>query len=117
MTIISNHRVHSYKATASLHRDLSPKKVSMRKMSTDKKYNTKKSADIFTTDLTEDTTKILPTLLTALANYASAFRYKVLTPFEYLYEDDINTVDDTVLDEDDMEKAWAQFDYLECLYD
>ena len=144
MTIISNHRVHSYKASTSLHRrDVSPKKVlssSINKMSFDKKYQSKKSVDISNTEVKEemDTEKFIPTLLTALSNYAGAFQYKLLMPFEHLYEDDIETLDaleavealeekkaleemkaflatDDILI--DMEEAWSHYDYLEYLCD
>lgn len=120
MTMISTHRSHSYKASASLHRrDVSPKKVSARRTSFDKKYNNKQTANVFSPELALkniDTTKFLPTLLTALTNYMTAFQYKVLTPMDYDYEDDI-AIDDTPLDDDEMEEAWAHYDYLEWLYD
>ena len=119
MTMISTHRSHSYKASASLHRrDVSPKKVYTRKISFDKKYNNKQAANVFNPELALkdiDTTKLIPTLMTALTNYMTAFQYKVLTPTEYNYEDDV--VEDTTLDEDDMEEAWAYYDYLEWLSD
>lgn len=120
MTIISTHRSHSYKVSASLHRrDVSPKKISIRRTSFDKTYSNKQAANIFSLELALkniDTTKFLPTLMTDLTDYMTSFQYKVLTPTEYEYEEDI-VVEDTNLDEDDMEKAWAHYDYLEWLSD
>lgn len=118
MTIISNHRVHAYKASASLrHRDISPKKVCVKQTFLNKKYNAKQTSNAFTTEIEIDSTKVLSSLLTLLSNSVPAFQYKVLMPPEYNYEEEEYTTDITTLDEDDMEEAWAHYDYLEYLYD
>jgi hypothetical protein len=118
MTIISNHRVHSYKASASLrHRDISPKKVCIKHTSPNRKYHSKQASNVFTTEPTIDSTKVLSSLLSILTNTVSTFQYKVLMPPEYHYEEEDDTTDTMTLDDDDMEEAWAYYDYLEYLYD
>ena len=120
MTIISNHRVHAYKASASLRRrDVSPKKVCVKQTFLNKKYNAKQTSNAFTTEMEIDSTKVLSSLLTLISNSVPTFQYKVLMPPEYQYqeEEEEDTRYITMLDEDDMEEAWAHYDYLEYLYD
>ena len=117
MTIISTHRAHSYKASASLHtRDLSPKKVNIQKNLFNKKFTSKQTSKRNILDDIEPS-QLLPSLIAALANYTSGFQYKVLMPTNHQSEE--NTVEDTeeLITEDDMEEAWAYYDYLEYLYD
>jgi hypothetical protein len=121
MTIISTHRVHSYKASTTLQRrDVSPKKVSLRKTSNDKKIN-KQTPYILNTDITLENINIqnfIELIKTSAINYISSFQYKVLTPNTYSYEDtdlDISSKDELL--EEDIENALAHYDYLEYLYD
>jgi hypothetical protein len=115
MTIISNHRVHSYKASASLRiRDLSPKKISIRKNIHSKKHHTKQTTMPKINDEIQPS-YILSTLFKALTNYTNGFQYKVIMPTE-AQDDAIEDTDDDFT-EDDMEEAWAHYDYLEWLYD
>lgn len=118
MTIISTHRVHSYKASASLHsRDLSPKKVNIQKNYFTKKYNNKQSNKTKILNNNNEPAKLLSTLITALANNTSGFQYKVLIPANHTYEEDTFEDTEELITEDDMEEAWAYYDYLEYLYD
>lgn len=115
MTIISNHRVHSYKASASLRiRDLSPKKISIQKNIYSKKHHTKQTAMPKIDDEIQPS-DLLTILFRALTNYRNGFDYKVIMPIET--EDEL--IEESVEDftEDDMEEAWAHYDYLEWLYD
>ena len=122
MTIISTHRVHSYKASTTLQRrDVSPKKVSLRKTSNDKKINNKQTPYILNTDITLENINIqnfIELIKSSAINYISSFQYKVLTPNKYSYEDtdlDNSSVDELL--EEDIEEALAHYDYLEYLYD
>ena len=127
MTIISNHRVHSYKASASVRtRDISPKKINIQIYMPLNKHHTKQIAMPHRKHCTkqiaipkiDDEIKpsyIPSTLLKTMANYTNGVKYKVIMSIEG--EDDVieDSADDCI--DDDMEKAWAHYDYLEWLYD
>ena len=116
MTIISNHRNHTYKASASIHRrDISPKKINIQKNTLNKKMINKSTTILHTQMLnTIDASEILPSLVSTITNYLSDFTYKVLMPTEYQCEEE--PVQDEMTD-DDYEDMWNHYDYLEWLYD
>ena len=114
MTIISNHRVHSYKASASVRtRDISPKKINIQIYMPLNKHHTKQIAMPHRKHCTkqiaipkiDDEIKpsyIPSTLLKTMANYTNGVKYKVIMPIEG--EDDVieDSADDCI--DDDMEK-------------
>jgi hypothetical protein len=115
MTIISTHRSHSYKASASIHRrDVSPKKINSYKTTTSKKHIDKYNTKTNTMPKMLNDAQLLPMLLASLGNYESGFQYKVLLPTDYPYED---TEDVEEITDADSEEMWAHYDYLEWLYD
>lgn len=116
MTIISTHRSHSYKASASIHRrDISPKKIDSYKITASKKHIDKYNTKINAMPKMLNDTQLLPMLLATLGNYVSGFQYKVLLPSDYPYEDEIEEVEE--MTDADSEEMWAHYDYLEWLYD
>ncbi len=108
MTIISNHRVHSYKASASLRRDIFPKKVISKRISFDIKY-IKHNIKVFKPEMKTENINIIEEL--AIDN---PIDYDENVENEVMDKDDMDKDD---MDEDDMEEAWAHYDYLEWLYD
>jgi len=107
MTIISTHRIHTYKASASPHRrDLSPKKVFIQKTNNIKKYHNKITKTNTHQTQTADLTHLLQTLMTSITNYSSYFYTNI----------EEETVEEE-FDEDTYEEMWAHHDYLEWLFD
>lgn len=116
MTIISTHRSHSYKASASIHRrDISPKKINNYKITASKKHIDKNTTKMHSMPKMLNDSQLLPMLLASLGNYMSGFQYKVLLPSDYPYEDDVEDVEE--MTEEDSEAMWAHYDYLEWLCD
>lgn len=118
MTIISTHRSHTYKASASSHRrDISPKKINLQKATIAKKHIDKHNTVIHTIpkNYNMDASQILPLLLSSVNNYISGFQYKVLMPTDYPSDDECDNAEDMA--EADCEEMWAHYDYLEWLYD
>ena len=113
MTIISTHRMHSYKPSASVrHRDVSPKKVCIKNMPSNRKY-TKKNINIFDVDQTSviiDTTQISSTIINTLTtettypNCVSGFQYVVLIPSDCISDNNNYMMldDDDDMDDDDI---------------
>jgi len=116
MTIISTHRIHTYKASASPHRrDLSPKKVLTLKPLFNKKHNDKMMSNLPVLKIEPDSTQILKAILATIMSYSPTIHYttpenSVVDDTDYIHEDD-------TLNDDDYEEAWAHYDYLEYLYD
>ena len=116
MTIISTHRSHSYKASASVHRrDVSPKKINNYKITASKKHADKYNTKITTMPKMLNDAQLLPMLLATLGSYVSGFQYKVLLPSDYPCEDENDDVEE--MTDTDSEEMWAHYDYLEWLYD
>lgn len=117
MTIISNHRNHTYKASASIHRrDISPKKINIQKNTLNKKMINKSTSIEHALMLnTIDVSEILPSLVSTFTNYLSGFTYKVIMPINYLCEEEEPTHDE--MTDEDYEDMWNHYDYLEWLYD
>ena len=139
MTILSNHRIHTYKATASLHkRDLSPKKTPLNKMPRHKmSSHTKnkflslkalaritKTSELTTTPIQMETRSI----------YVWGEEYQIQLPsgfdiyeglriwypslyIEVIKEEYAENNQKDNLDEDDVEAAWSHYEYLEWLCD
>ena len=116
MTIISTHRSHSYKASASVHRrDFSPKKITNYKITNAKKHIDKYNIKTNTMPKMLNDAQLLPMLLASLGSYVSGFQYKVLLPSDYPYEGENEDVEE--MTDADSEEMWAHYDYLEWLYD
>lgn len=108
MTILSNHRVHSYKFTARAHRDITPKKLAIQTTK-----NIKKTRSVSPNKFND-----LMVLLTTTTNgFVDTPITPPSTPILNAYDDfeDVDyTYDPT---EDDVEEMWAHYDYLEWLCD
>ncbi len=109
MTILSNHRVHSYKFTTTrAHRDISPKKMAIQTSKNIKK----------TRSVSPNNTNQLMVLLTSVThNIVSTPATPPSTPILNAY-DEFEEVDyNYTPTEDDLEEMWAHYDYLEWLCD
>lgn len=119
MTIISTHRSHTYKASASIHRrDISPKKINSQKNILAKKHTDKYNTTMHNMphmNNDADVAQILPMLLASIGDYVSGFQYKVLMPTDSPCDEECDNAED--MTEDDCEEMWAHYDYLEWLYD
>jgi hypothetical protein len=106
MTILSNHRVHSYKfATTRAHRDISPKKMAIQ---TSKNIKKARSVSPNKTDqLMVFLTSVTNNIVNTPATPPSTPTYDEFEEVDYNYTPT----------EDELEEMWAHYDYLEWLYD
>lgn len=115
MTVISTHRMHTYKASASPHRrDLSPKKVFTQKPVFNKKHIDKMTISLPVTKIEPSPAQILQAILATIMSYSPTIHYN--TP-ESSVADETDYTEDQTLNDEDYEEAWAHYDYLEWLYD
>ena len=111
MTVISTHRFHTYKATATIQkRSVSPKKIRM-----NSKHNSKVTSNY------QPNTKNVVDVCKEI-NKLYSYVYDVISNKE-IYEievmngtNDTNDTNDTI-DEDLYEEMWAYYDRLEDVYD
>ncbi len=129
MTIISTHRLHTYKTSASIRRDISPKKVPFQTY----KYNKNSNNNLDLAMLVKTLKKnlpITPAVTTTVPTFGQ-INYKMTNSDIWCYknqtlqmlindyslpEDDM-WLDETLTSDEDVELAWSHLDYLEWLYD
>lgn len=133
MTIISTHRVHTYKATSCVRpRDISPKKVP-RAFTHYKKKNAPTIDTILANLIRENYIKTAPVPMVNTAATVWGNEYNVTIPQgidiyeglrlwypnlykEMLCENEWICSEDT-MNEEEMEAAWAKYEYQEWLFD
>jgi hypothetical protein len=140
MTILSNHRNHTYKASAAYHRDISPKKIPF----TPKKIN-ESSFKPFTIKKSDPKPTVLklvvdcvptpsapPAVMETRTIYVWDNEYKIQIPegfdiygglriwYPNLYSEVLKEeekLQEEQLQEDEYEDMWTHHDYLEYMYD
>jgi hypothetical protein len=141
MTIISTHRVHTYKAASVRRRDISPKKVPITIASYKKPAAPKTTNTLLTFLLTAPTTYIQPrpepsappAIMSTRTIYVWGTEYTVEIPegfdiyeglrlwYPNLYKEAMSETEylntQRAIDEEDMEEAWAKYEYQEWLCD
>jgi hypothetical protein len=143
MTIISTHRVHTYKAASVRHRDISPKKVPTQPTNSAKKTNTPKTINTMIALLlnasVEKNIQMRPDpsappavmMNTTITVWGCDYEVNIPQGFdiyeglrlwypnlykEVICEDAANRAEYTN-DDDDTEEAWAEYEYREWLCD
>lgn len=122
MTIISTHRVHTYKTSASIRRDISPKKMPFQTS----KHNKNNNQNIDLETLVKALKKIAPiTVAPVLADqqmpssdiWCNKNQTLQMLINDYSIPENDIWLNETLTSDEDVELAWSHLDYLEWLYD